>query len=304
MTQEWNKERIQQYIDSEIQESSTLEYKAGRALGRSDKEKNEISRDVSAFANAGGGVIIYGIAEFDEKSKKHLPERIDGINPAEFSKETLEQIINSKIQPIIEGIKITPVGLSESSVVYIVEILQSNTAHQAADMKYYMRYNFQRLAMEDSQIRDVMNREKWPDVVPEFSSKRVGRGPLHRVGHRDIEAHRYELAISLENNGTLLVRDYRLEFTFPKDLLCGMVNGFFQEQLNDAFNLYSYRSQNVFFPGEIFKITKDEVKFSYQMDDVVYPKMKIDRISIDWKLFADNMPFKEGSKSIIEITDF
>jgi len=56
-------EDIQKLIENKIEESLTLEYK--RELSRNNKE---IAKDISAFANTSGGVIIYGIEE-----KGHIP---------------------------------------------------------------------------------------------------------------------------------------------------------------------------------------------------------------------------------------
>ena len=66
-----------------IEESLVLKYKASAALGKKSKQKTEISKDVSAFANATGGQLIYGIAE---KGRKAV-ELDDGVDPAEISKE-------------------------------------------------------------------------------------------------------------------------------------------------------------------------------------------------------------------------
>lgn len=70
----WNEAAVQYYIDNEIQESLTLEYKAADALARTDANKREITKDVSAFANSAGGIILYGIREH-QAPKKHLPEK-------------------------------------------------------------------------------------------------------------------------------------------------------------------------------------------------------------------------------------
>ena len=51
-----------------IEESLVLKYKASAALGKKSKQKTEISKDVSAFANATGGQLIYGIAEKGRKA--------------------------------------------------------------------------------------------------------------------------------------------------------------------------------------------------------------------------------------------
>lgn len=167
----WNLEKLEDLIISGIEENLKLDYKAADSLGKSDGKKKEISKDVSAFANSAGGTIIYGVSEFNDSSKKHLPEKINAINRLEFSKEWLEQIINSNISPKISGIEIFPITIgndSDNKVVYIVEIPQSNTAHQAKDKRYYKRYNFESVAMEDYEVKDIINRTNTTDIEIKF----------------------------------------------------------------------------------------------------------------------------------------
>src|ERR1700737_1851769 len=159
----WNLERIEQLIRDNVEESLSLEYKGAGALGKSDTKKAEIVRDISAFANSSGGVLIYGVAEFQQRENRHRPEKIDPVNREEYSKEWIEQIIQS-IQPRIDGIVIEPVNIDNASVCYVVTIPQSHTAHQARDHVYYRRHNFNVLPMEDYELRDVMNRRKRPKV--------------------------------------------------------------------------------------------------------------------------------------------
>tara|TARA_R110001583_G_scaffold33438_4_gene112927 strand:+ start:19365 stop:20384 length:1020 start_codon:yes stop_codon:yes gene_type:complete len=155
---------LENLIYNQVEENLNLDYKSADSLGKSVGKKKEISKDVSAFANSNGGMIIYGIKEFDETENRHLPEKIDPVNRLEFSKEWLEQVINSNISPRIEGILITSISLSENSneVAYIVQIQKCNTAHQASDLRYYKRFNFESVAMYDYEIKDIMNRNKTP----------------------------------------------------------------------------------------------------------------------------------------------
>ena len=39
-----------------------MEYKRATALSRKDRDKDEITKDVSAFANSAGGILIYDTA--------------------------------------------------------------------------------------------------------------------------------------------------------------------------------------------------------------------------------------------------
>ena len=93
-------------IKNEVQESTHLDYKASPAID--NKKRGEIAKDISAFANSDGGIIIYGIQEND-----HLPVKIDeGVDHSKYTREWLEQVINSNISPIIDGIEIVQIPLS------------------------------------------------------------------------------------------------------------------------------------------------------------------------------------------------
>jgi hypothetical protein len=54
-------------------------------------------------------------------------------------------------------------------VAYIVTVPQSTRApHQASDKRFYKRFNFQSVAMEEYEIRDVARRAETPDLRIEF----------------------------------------------------------------------------------------------------------------------------------------
>src|SRR6266850_2818360 len=96
--QDWKETDLVQLIRDRTEESLTLEYKAAGAISRDGRKTIEITKDVSSMVNSAGGFIIYGLAEFAEKSHRHLPERLDPIARSQFSKEWLEQVI-AQIQP-------------------------------------------------------------------------------------------------------------------------------------------------------------------------------------------------------------
>src|SRR5688572_31974560 len=118
--EEYSIQDIQGLIDSETEESIYLDFKGAGALDKNDNKKKEISKDISAFANSDGGIVIYGVKEFTEPTKKYLPEKIDPIDRNLISKEWLEQVINSNVSPRIDGIKITPISIltEKDNVVY------------------------------------------------------------------------------------------------------------------------------------------------------------------------------------------
>lgn len=127
-----------------------------------------MSKDVSAFANSAGGVIIYGVIE-----DNHLPIKIDvGYDPADITKEWLEQVINSKIKRRIDGIRIKQIELKKNNpgrVIYVVDIPQSKRApHMADNHIFYKRFNYQSVPMEEYEVRDTANRADAPDLALQF----------------------------------------------------------------------------------------------------------------------------------------
>lgn len=196
---QWDITDVQKLIDLKEKESAYMEYKACGALQNNDKSKNEVSKDVSAFANAGGGTIIYGIIE-----EEGIPAAIDeGFDPSEIDKEWLDQVINSRIRRKIEGIRIHQIPLEKARgdrVIYLIYIPQSRRApHQAGDKKFYTRRNFTSEPMEEYEIRDIFMREEAPYVTLDMFFRRQGarieRFPLN---HSNLETLR-----SLEINGVL-----------------------------------------------------------------------------------------------------
>jgi hypothetical protein len=206
---EWNKQRLDQMIADGVEENLSLDYKGADSLAKTDGKKIEVTKDVSSFANSSGGVLIYGIAEFGDETRRHLPERLDPVQRSEISKEWLDQVIQS-IQPRIEGLAIHPVTISESdnTVCYVVEVPQSHTAHMARDHRYHKRNNFTTAQMEDYEVRDVMNRRTHPKIKASIFINRAAN-PRRREG---------VILVKLENVGPVLARHVMAELEVPVDL--------------------------------------------------------------------------------------
>lgn len=107
---EWNNADVEKLVRDEAEENLNLEFKSAGALENmsmstlADKVKADISKDVSSCANSAGGVIIYGMEE--DEQPPHKAKALSPIDPAKCSKERLEQVINSRIQPRIHGLRI------------------------------------------------------------------------------------------------------------------------------------------------------------------------------------------------------
>ena len=291
MAKNWSETKLQNLIDSQIEESLTLEYKSAEALDRNETKKKEITKDVSAMANSAGGILIYGISEYSQTDKRHLPEKITPVNRIEFPREWVEQIIQA-IRPRIDGISIYSVNLGsgETDVVYVIEIPQSHTAHQASDHRYYKRFNFQSVPMEDYEVRDVMFREQTPDIAINFLL--------------EIKESEQNLIVRARNNGSAFAQYVACFLDVPVKILEKIEN---KMNLKDGGKMYRHRLTNL---NQEYADEQFKSNFPLLRSMTMNWKISLDRnfdefknadLSIKWKIYADNALPKEGKIFIREI---
>ena len=294
MDKTWTLETINNLINDKSEESFELEYKGAGGVGKDDKGKLDITKAVSAMANSAGGTVIYGIKCFDKKSgKEHCPDKIDPIRRSDFSKETLQQII-SNIQPRIDGTIITPVEVDSEYVLYVVDVPKGKTAHQATDKKYYKRYNSISDAMNDYEIRDVMNRSATPDVNVEFYCSKFQK--KHAP---------YFLIIYITNNGNIAVNKFKLRFHFP--YLGSALDWSNNVRFDDAVSIenkndgteFTYLSQNTLFPEDKHRV--QFLDFTFELNSPIISALETNDAKIQWHLYADNMIPKHGEQSMLEL---
>lgn len=258
---------LQYLIENEVEENVHLDYKAGTALQKNDRGKNEITKDISAFANANGGIIIYGLAEKDHKPAKLAP--FDG---NDFSKERLDQII-ANIQPSIKGVTIFPIRLDGdvSQSVYVVKIPRSSNApHMATDHRYYKRNNFQSVAMEDYEVRDLFTRADCPELE-------INMCFCTCINEDDVrdenDSYVFSFTIGVTNIGRKLCSNFKIaiickpqEFDFHYKFNAGAtnVNSLSQTFLDSDRIKLSFGSRETIFPTESIDFSpKFEIPYPY-----------------------------------------
>ncbi len=161
--QQWTLDRIDAHISGRIQENLHLEYKACADL-QGNVNLPELTKDVSAFANADGGTVIFGVSE-GRGDEKHLPvKRDDGFERGgKVNANWLENILLANIAPKIQGLKPYEVELEDGRFLLVLEIPQSQYGpHMAKDHKYYKRRETKSDPMEHYEVEDVRNRSRGP----------------------------------------------------------------------------------------------------------------------------------------------
>ena len=181
------------YVENEIKESVRLDYKRSPALNKGKRE--EIAKDVSAFANSDGGLLIYGVCEEND-----LPSSLDdGVKHGRkgVNREWLEQTLSSLIQPKIDGLVINQIPVSEHSSYFVIYAPRSRRAPHMANNTFYKRYNFSSVPMELYEVEDIRNR--------------IGSSPPAIVVEIEIQQSSL-FTVVVENRSNVRVLDLNLKF--------------------------------------------------------------------------------------------
>jgi hypothetical protein len=163
-------------IEAQVPESRLLEYKRD-APGNSDEAKREFLADVSSFANAEGGDIIYGIEEAEG-----LPTKVVGLTgSAEELKLRLEQLVTRGLDlrlPVLP--KMSSVMLSNNSFVLIIRIAKSWEAPHmvtaGGDYRFWIRGDKRKDRLDATELkRIVLNRISIRESIEQRRTVRLSR---------------------------------------------------------------------------------------------------------------------------------
>jgi hypothetical protein len=195
-----------------VGESLNLEFKSGR--GYNDMTRQELRRefvkDVTGFANAGGGTLIIGVAEENGLAARFEPVGME----SRLSIDQLTLIIRSNTDPVFSGFKIHEIKHIDGRL-FVIEIEQGYTAHQnRLDRAYYQRIGATVDKMYDFAIRDVMNRRTHPIVEAHVALRRS-----------ETDGRRYYYIVPyLKNGGAVTARQWLLHLDAPHGVECGQIH--------------------------------------------------------------------------------
>lgn len=281
---------IQWLIDNNIEEGTNLDFKASGSLGSSDGIKKEIAKDISAFANSAGGIIVYGLTE-----QNHKATAFSFIDGNIFTKEWLEHVISSNIDRRITDLKIYPIRNNSniSETIYVVKIPESDNApHMSKDGRFYKRFNFESLQMQEFEIRQLYNRMK--KSILEFEEINITGGHLYEKNIDDfkdtefitiankylpkynlpstIKVIGYDLSVVIKNIGRVPEDKFQLQITSPlitikgKPIVGSNERNIIRsqpykliERKNDELEIITVPSYSLIFPNEIIEIWKCSV---------------------------------------------
>lgn len=221
---------IDALVENGVYESKTLEYKE-KLPGGTDSEKKEFLADVSSFANASGGDIIYGIkAAVDDNGKNTgAPESVHtivGINVDE-AKLRLEQTIRSGLAPRVRfQLKEIPgCGGDARGFVFVLHIPRSFASPHAVTYKgssrFYSRNSAGKWQLDVHEIRSAfLATELQAERIKRFHEERLGKivadeTPVALSSRHRMVLHLIPITSFLNNERVDLSNDSVLRRHFP-----------------------------------------------------------------------------------------
>lgn len=183
-TSQIEKGDIDLLIPSRRLEDRTIEYKRDLP-GTSDEERKEFLRDISSFANAQGGDILYGMEESDG-----YPINATGVEVSNFDelRLRLQNMIHSNLDPRLPAVEIVPISGFERGVVVLIRVLSSWRAPHMVTFnrisKFYLRGNGQKHEMDVHELRaSFVGSESITERIKTFRDGRfvqilTGQSPL------------------------------------------------------------------------------------------------------------------------------
>lgn len=167
---------IENLVANGVPESKTIEYKE-QLPGNSDGDKKEFLADVSSFANASGGDILYGVSE-----QSGIPTATNALGGIDNDEEIrrLEGIIQTSLAPRIVGLQIKAIdGFTNGSIILIRIPKSWNSPHMVTfkgSSRFFARNSAGKSQLDVDEIRSAfIASESLAERLREFRSDRIAK---------------------------------------------------------------------------------------------------------------------------------
>ncbi len=212
-------------IENKIGESKTLEYKE-KLPDSKDGDKKEFLADISSFANASGGDVIYGIkAAVDDNGKKTgEPEAVTpllGIT-ADEAKLQIESLIRTGIEPriTVHVKEVAGYGNDGNGFVILIRIIQSFSSPHMVSFKnssrFYCRNSAGKYQLDVQEIRNAfLATDSQAERIRNFLQNRLAKIMADETPIPLSMPHRLVLHVLPLNS---FLNQKRLDFSVDRDL--------------------------------------------------------------------------------------
>lgn len=165
--------KLYQFLELKIPEGIYIDYKLDISSIERGKAYKEFLKDVTAFANAGGGNIVIGAKE--PSDAMDIGDQVLGIENGDQIAQNLERLSATSIDPRVSGLGIKAIPLSNSRYIVLVHIPPSmNRPHMVnydSHRSFYMRHSESSFPMTTYEIKQ--------SVMASFSAEETVKAYFH-----------------------------------------------------------------------------------------------------------------------------
>jgi hypothetical protein len=276
---------------------------------------NELAKQLSAFANAGGGRIIYGLTDEGAVENGGIARSVKGQQP---TKDWLEDLIPVLTEFEIVGFNVYEISptatgstIDAKKSLYIVDVPDSDRApHQSKrDLKYYVRLGGKSVPVGHRLIEDIRNRQKHPSLNLASITLEVIGLPDFRDGDPPTFAGRVYVRfnVRLKNIGRIMAKSACIRVALPEG---ARWENYDNKTIHRRGEEWYLELEDPVYPGMEIGFWIDE-----SMPAVVPPpraeaiwggpwliaRKQLSDVRCHWQLFADNAPTKEGSFTLEDL---
>lgn len=296
----------------------------------------ELSKQVSAFANSGGGIIVFGI----ENPRSGDPLKVDdqggvSLNLGNGTREWLEDIVPKLVDFPLSKINVYELVAKDNEAtqikadkgIFIIDIPSSEQApHQAIDNLYYARVGGKSKPINHRFVMDIIGRAKHPKLKMEVKLMLAEESSRARYsGSKNLEIECY-----CRNSGSIYANFVNGWVYVPSSVILSYgrkivieekeyVSFYFENVHKDMVGSRdTYRSMNV--GGNSMPLKGTEPLYVTRFDPVL-PRLRfhvlteelktksieaLENLSeekILWTIYADNAPEEKGEITIKELID-
>lgn len=173
---EINEQDLQELADQKFAEWKTVEYKEKLSVG-SEAERKKFLSQVSSFANAAGGHLLYGVRATDG-----VPEEVVGmeIENSDAVVLRLEEMARSGIRPRIPGLLMRAVAVKNDRVAIVIRVPKSwARPHQVifnGEFRFYSRASNGKYVIDVDELRSLFAlSESAAERIRNFRADRLGQ---------------------------------------------------------------------------------------------------------------------------------
>ncbi len=243
-------EHVKTWIETKPKLSPNLLFlPAKKVLSPTNSAEQLLLKYFSAIANHGKGSLVIGLTI---RNKKVV--NIEDIIPIDSSLILrIEFLLEHNISPAIEEKDIYFIETNQGKGILVITLLGTNRPYMVVNDAFYGLIDNRPYRLPESQIRllYLTSREPRIEYVGSINTEGV---PILKNGIPKVI--QFYPKFLIRNTGTLLEKDYKVEFWFPSSIVdtsFNLLQNYFQH-LDGPYSVYSIVGKTTLFQNEIYTI--------------------------------------------------